>query len=98
VTERQANLETPTPPPARVKLGRVDTLRGVRRALARITDAVLAGDLAPRTGNTAIYGLQTITRVLEAEVFEARLERLEDHAGLSEGKAPRSHAGMVGHA
>lgn len=98
MTESKKNPADPSPPPPRVKLGRVDSLRGVRRALARITDAVFAGDLAPRTGNTAIYGLQTITRVLEAEIFEARLKLLEEHAGLNEGKSMRAHARLVGHA
>lgn len=89
--------EKPPRPPRRVRLGRVDSLRGIRRALARITNAALGGDLEPRVANTAIYGLQTITRVLEVELLETRLTALEERAGVNDRKPARSH-GLVGHA
>lgn len=89
--------KTDNPPPV-VRLGRVASSRGVRRAVTRIVDAVLAGHLAPKVGNTAIYGLQTIQRVLETEMIEARLAQLENHAGLGSTQGKGGSQRLIGHA
>lgn len=92
-----AETKTSDPTPV-VRLGRVATSRGVRRAVTRIVDAVLAGHLAPKVANTAIYGLQTIQRVIETEMIEERLAQLENHAGLTSSKPKVGVPRLVGHA
>lgn len=89
--------KTPDPTPV-VRLGRVATPRGVRRAVTRIVDAVLAGHLAPKVANTAIYGLQTIQRVIETEMIEQRLAQLENHAGINAARGKGGSQRLVGHA
>jgi hypothetical protein len=80
-----------------IRLGKIHTLRAARRAVVRITQAVLEGKLEPRIANSAIYGMQTAGRFLEAEVFEGRLESLEQRAGLTRSGRPCSTS-VVGHA
>lgn len=93
------DTETKTPDPTPVvRLGRVATPRGVRRAVTRIINAVLAGHLAPKVANTAIYGLQTIQRVIETEMIEGRLAQLESHAGINGAKGKVGSSRLVGHA
>lgn len=93
----EAETETKAPTPV-VQLGRVASSRGVRRAVTRIVDAVLAGHLSPKVGNTAIYGLQTIQRVLETEMVEARLAQLENHAGINAARGKAGSQRLIGHA
>jgi hypothetical protein len=45
-----------------------------------VTEAVISGQLTPRVANSAIYGLSSITRVLEVEVLERPLSELEERA------------------
>jgi hypothetical protein len=92
-----AETKTVDPTPV-VRLGRVASSRGVRRAVTRIVDAVLAGHLSPKVGNTAIYGLQTIQRVLESEMIEARLAQLENHAGINAARVKGGSQRLIGHA
>ena len=95
MTEATEIPQTPSPRP--IRIGKVHSLRAARRALVRVTEAVLAGDVTPRVANSAIYGLSAITRLLEVEVLERRLEVLEERAdtlGTERGRRTR----MVGHA
>lgn len=76
-----------TPPPSRAKplrLGRCDNLKGARRAIWRVTNAILAGTLPPSQANSALYGLATLSRVLEVEILERRVDALE--AALGQGR------------
>jgi hypothetical protein len=79
-------METPTPPP--LKLGRVQNLHGARRALLRITQAVLDGTIEPRQGNCAIYGLSAVVKCLEVEVIERRLDALEGQLAAEVPRMP----------
>jgi len=76
--------ETSNPTPQRpIRIGKVHTLRAARRALVRITEAVLAGRITTKVANSAIYGLTGVGRLLEVEVLESRLDALEAHQELA---------------
>jgi hypothetical protein len=82
-----------------LRIGRVNSLRGARRALVRVTNAVLSGRIDPRIANSAIYGLSHVGRMLEVEILEVRLTELEERAGVGKrrpvlihGKATNNHA------
>jgi hypothetical protein len=78
-----------TPSPRVIRIGKVHSLRAARRALVRVTEAVISGQLTPRVANSAIYGLSSITRVLEVEVLERRLSELEERAVAMTGDRAR---------
>jgi hypothetical protein len=95
--------ENPATPPAKpIKLGRVNTLHGARKALLRVTQAVLDGAVSPKVGNAGIYGLSAVVKCLEVEVLERRLDAIEKRVEesrtpglpLPSAQLPR----MVGHA
>ena len=48
-----------------------------RRALTRITNAVLAGELDPKIANSAVYAIAEVRRLNETEMLEKRLDALE---------------------
>jgi hypothetical protein len=95
VTDSADNSQTP-PPSRPVRIGKVHSLRAARRALVRVTEAVLSGALSPKVANSAIYGLSSITRVLEVEFLERRLDALEERAGVLTEQHRRPQ--LVGHA
>jgi hypothetical protein len=72
--------DDPSTPP-RLKIWRreieVDSLRGLRRALTHITDAMLRGRLSVAKANCATYTLSAVSRVMEVEILEKRVEALE---------------------
>lgn len=93
--------KTEDPPPALnpVQLGKVSSLRGTRRALVRITQAMLDGRITPKVANCAIFGLTSIGRILEVELLERRLEDLEQVAGIGDQPTRSGFNGRrVGHA
>jgi len=81
-----------------VLLGQLDTFPRVRRAIARVTKAVLAGDLAEGRADTVIRGLKAITMTLREEVIESGLRMLEVQAGLRSRYMPSSvaHEQLIG--
>lgn len=89
-----ASLKTQKP----VILGALDTFPRVRRAIARVTKALLAGDLPVDRGRAVIYGLGHVTATLREEVIEAGLRDLEVQAGLRARHMPSgvAHEQLVG--
>lgn len=90
--------DVPEKPPKPVMLGQLDTFPRVRRAIARVTKAVLAGDLAPDRAAVVIRGLAQITASLREEILEAGLRELEVRAGLRFKGMPSgvAHEQLVG--
>jgi len=84
--------EKPTPPP--IKLGRVDSLRGARRAVRRVLNAILSGELEVKQGNAVVYGLSVMGRLLEVEVIEKRLDAIEGQ--LAAPALPRPGMKLLG--
>lgn len=70
-------------PPAvrKVRIGRLDSLGGVRREMSRVYREARRGEIAPSAGAKLTFMLQGISRVLEFEVIEARIAKLEERAG-----------------
>jgi hypothetical protein len=61
---------------------RLTTLRGVRREFGALYLDLLHGRVPQKTAGTAAGLLTGIVRALEAELLEARLEALEERAGI----------------
>lgn len=76
MTDIQDNPETPTP----IRVGRLNTLVKVRRELARLYADLRNERVTPKVAGTGAYILNAITKVLEVEVIEQRLEALEERA------------------
>lgn len=71
-----AQPSTQPHPPARA--GRLNSLRGVRRELARLyTDARNGNGITPGNAAKLAYVLTCTHKLLESEVIEARLIELE---------------------
>lgn len=79
-------------------LGQLDTFPRVRRAIARVTKALLTGELQVDRARAVIYGLSQISQTLREEVIEAGLRELEVHAGLRTRHMPSgvAHEYLVG--
>lgn len=60
--------------PRRLQL---DTVRAVRREMARVYALAARGQIAPKTGSTFIWQLQVIAKTIEVEKIEPALEALE---------------------
>jgi len=75
-----------------LRLGRLDTLARCRRAVARITRAVLAGEVATKRARVAIAGMREVRACLEAEIIEVGLRELEAQVGDRLASAPSSTA------
>lgn len=73
--------ESPAPPP-KVRIGRLNTLRGVRRELAKLYADLRHERVLPKVAGTGAFILQAITKNLEVEVFETRVAALEERAGI----------------
>jgi len=78
-----------------VPTGRLNSLRNVRRELARLYVDLRNGRVEPRIAGPGAYILTVIIKAMEVELIEARLEALEQRAGISDRgrRVP-----MVGHA
>jgi hypothetical protein len=74
--------EKPDAPPPRVSVGRLDSLRSVRREMAKLYRALRNGEVTPRIAGTAGYLLTGIGKVLEVELLERRLTALEDRVAV----------------
>lgn len=85
--------EPKAPPPPTV--GRLHSLRGVRRELAKIYVDARQGALLPSSAAKLAYILTCLTKVLEVEILERRLDAIERHAGYRSDYAGRPR--MVGH-
>lgn len=72
-------MEHPAKP---IRIRKITRAIDVRRALLKIVNGVLAGEIEPRVANAATAGLNVMMRSLEVELFEARIERLEEAAGM----------------
>jgi hypothetical protein len=91
VAEQAVEPATPICP-VPLRIGRVNSLRGARRALVRVTNAVLSGRIDPRIANSAIYGLSNVGRMLEVEILETRLLQLEERAGINKRRPVLIHS------
>ena len=65
---------TPTPPP---KVGRLESLRDVRRELSRVYRDARQNKISTVDGSRLAFMLATIAKIIEGSDFEARLEKLE---------------------
>jgi len=76
VKDEQALL--PSPPPPRV--GRLNTLAGVRQELVRLYREARAGTLPTQEATRLTFILQAIAKIIEGHDLEARLNALEQRA------------------
>lgn len=76
-----------TPPPAKARIGRLDTLAGIRKELSRVYRECRRGDLSAATGTKLAFILQCLHKSIELESIEQRLRALEEKA--SETGSPR---------
>lgn len=91
--------ETPeSETPSAIRLGRIDTLVRCRRAVTKITRAVLDGTLGTKRARVAIAGMREIRSCLEAEIIEAGLRELESRIGERNVASPSSvaHRELIG--
>jgi len=70
-----------TPPPKKVRVGRLDTLAGVRAELGRVYRESRRGEMHPNIGTKLAFILQALQKSIELEVIEQRLKALEERAG-----------------
>jgi hypothetical protein len=80
--------EIPETPPPVLRIGRLNGLRSVRRELARLYVDLRHERVTPRIAGTGAYILTAITKAMEVELLETRLEALEQRAGVLD--RPRS--------
>ena len=66
----------PPPPPPRV--GRLDSLRGVRRELARLYTDARQGRIQTGDASRLAFILATLAKILEQADLESRVAQLED--------------------
>jgi hypothetical protein len=96
MTEAPEPSATPTPseyvPPVRV--GRLHTLRGVRRELARLYADLRNERVTPKMAGTSAYVLGQIIKSIEVEALD-RLAALEKQVTLG-GRAREQR--LIGHA
>lgn len=95
MTTNTENPETPPPPPILVRIGRLNSLRSVRRELARLYVDLRHERVSAKIAGTGAYILTAITKAMEVELLESRLEALEQRAGVLD--RPRQSPRMVGH-
>ena len=92
MTANTENLDTPPPPPI-LRIGRLNSLHSVRRELARLYVDLRNERVTPKIAGTGAYILTAITKAMEVEILESRLEELEQRAGVLD--RPRER--MVNH-
>lgn len=85
-----------TPSVVLVRVGRLNTLRSVRRELGRLYVDLRYGRVPPKIAGTGAYLLTGMIKALEVELLEARIERLEERAELTlpSSRAPQR---VIGH-
>ena len=74
--------EDPNPTPPVVRVGRLTSLRNVRRELARLYADLRNYRVSSRIAGTGAYILTAITKTLEVEVLEERVDQLEERAEM----------------
>lgn len=88
-----AETEISDAPPPPLRIGRLNSLHSVRRELARLYVDLRHERVSAKIAGTGAYILTAITKAMEVELLEGRLEELEQRAGLLDRPRPR----MVGH-
>jgi hypothetical protein len=96
VTDNTENPENP-PPPSVLRIGRLNNLHSVRRELARLYVALRHEQVTPKIAGTGAYILTAITKAMEVELLETRLEALEHRAGVLDRPGSSYRTRMVGH-
>jgi hypothetical protein len=69
-----------TLPPPKPRIGRLDTLAGIRKELGRVYREARRGELHASTATRLAYILETLRKGIELEVIEQRLRALEEKA------------------
>jgi hypothetical protein len=77
------NLSTP-PPVSRI--GRLDSVQGVRRELVRLYKDLRHGRISVRVAGTGAYILTATAKILQGELLEHRVKVLEERADLEAPK------------
>lgn len=77
VTEDEDKTPDPTPSPVRV--GRLNSLRNVRRELARLYADLRNARVDAKVAGTGAYILTAITKTIEVGLLEERVEVLEEN-------------------
>ena len=88
-----AETENSGAPPPPLRIGRLNSLHSVRRELARLYVDLRNERVTSKIAGTGAYILTAITKAIEVELLESRLEALEQRAGVLDRPLPR----MVGH-
>lgn len=83
MSDESDNSQTPPTP---VPVGKLNTLRSVRREMARLYRDLRNDRVTPRVAGTAGYLLTGIGKVLEVELLEQRLGELEARMGVDRTK------------
>lgn len=78
--------------PNHIRLGALNTFPRIRRALGRISKAVLAGELATKQASVLISALAQIKDTLREEIVESGLREIEARAGLRDANSASSLA------
>ena len=65
---------------------KMSTVAEVRRAMTRVANMVLRGDLGPKEANAIIYAANTILQSIRTDDQDKRLEELEALLAELEGK------------
>jgi len=96
VTEEPEETENPTPTarPAHVRVGRLHTLRGARRELARLYSDLRNARVTPKVAGTSAYVIGQIIKSLEIEALD-RLGALEKQLAIGGRERERR---FIGHA
>lgn len=94
MTANTENSETPPPP---LRIGRLNSLHSVRRELARLYVDLRHERVSAKIAGTGAYILTAITKAMEVELLEVRLEALEERAGVLDRRPRLNMGGQVGH-
>jgi hypothetical protein len=78
------------------RVGRLNSLRNVRRELARLYVDLRHDRVTSKVAGTGAYILTAITKTLEVEILEQRVEALEERAEVVSERRRRPQ--LVGHA
>jgi hypothetical protein len=89
-----AETEIPDAPPPPLRIGRLNNLHSVRRELARLYVDLRHERVSSKIAGTGAYILTAITKAMEIELLETRLEALEQRAGVLD--RPRQRMGAYG--
>lgn len=74
-------IEEPQKPQTPPRVGRLDTVRRVRREMTRVYKDMRVGNVHTGDGSRLVFALTCIQKAIEFETFEGRLSALEDAVG-----------------